>query len=372
MRTTYITATVIAIALGVWLYSGRIGSDDIANHPTLADINEQSKAQRDDKALTRVRARVIQASTRQEQVLIRGRTDNKRTVQVRSEISGKIVNRPVERGGQVDQGDLLCEISVDDRQAGLLEARDAMNQAKIEYEGRLKLHAQGLQSESNIAEARARMTATQAQVLRWELDLARTRIRAPFAGTVEEIHQEIGDFLTPGSVCATIVDMNPMLLIGRVSERDVLRIKPEQQAIAILSDGRRLSGAISFVGQQSDPLTRTYAIEIQIPNPDYNLRSGITAEIKVPVANVSAQKVSPGLFTLDDLGRVGIRIVNAESTVAFVEIAVVGEDHDGVWVTGLPQVATLITVGQELVVPGERVEVEYEPGGASQTVAESS
>jgi multidrug efflux system membrane fusion protein len=66
------------------------------------------------------------------------------------------------------------------------------------------------------------------------------------------------------------------------------------------------------------------------------------------------------LFTLDDAGNLGIRTLNANNVVEFHEVAVVREDADGVWVSGLPEVATIITVGQELVVPGERVEPYFE------------
>jgi multidrug efflux system membrane fusion protein len=79
------------------------------------------------------------------------------------------------------------------------------------------------------------------------------------------------------------------------------------------------------------------------------------------VAEVLAQHVSSALFALDDEGRIGVRTVDEQSIVQFHHVEMVRDDADGVWVTGLPEVATLITVGQELVMPGERVEVEYEP-----------
>jgi membrane fusion protein, multidrug efflux system len=104
-------------------------------------------------------------------------------------------------------------------------------------------------------------------------------------------------------------------------------------------------------------------VEIQIANPDYMLRSGLTTEIRIPVREVSAQKVSPALFALNDQGAIGVRIVNEQGIVEFHEIEIIGEEPDGVWVSGLPDVATLITVGQELVVPGEMVDVDYEPNG---------
>ena len=127
----------------------------------------------------------------------------------------------------------------------------------------------------------------------------------------------------------------------------------------MLSDGRRVEGPITFIGQQSDPATRTYPVEIQIANPDYALRSGLTTEIRIPVREVMAQKISPALFALNDA--VKSACARSMRTARGVPSGRDRRDEaDGVWVSGLPDVATLITVGQELVVPGELVEVDYE------------
>ena len=64
---------------------------------------------------------------------------------------------------------------------------------------------------------------------------------------------EVGDYVTPGSTCATIVDLDPMLLVGRISERDVARLEVGQEAIGYLSNGTEVRGPVTFIGQQSDP-----------------------------------------------------------------------------------------------------------------------
>lgn len=363
MRVTYITATIIAIAILGWLLSGQLGTSEPVRHPTLAEQNRLNDAERQDAAPTRVRARVIHASPQVQQVVLRGKTENKRTVTVKAEIGGRIIDRPVERGSAVEEGDLLCQISMEDRYAALTESREALNQARIEYQGFTKLSEKGFQSETAMAQAKARLAAAEAQLKRAELDVQRTYVRAPFAGVVEDVHAEVGDFTSPGSACVTVVDLNPMLLVGRVAEKDVQLLKLDQQVTGILSDGTTVTGPVSFIGQQSDPATRTYAVEIEVPNDDYALRSGLTTEIRIPVAEVMAQKISPALFALDDSGQIGVRTVNDQGVVQFHHVRIVRDEPDGVWVSGLPEMATLITVGQELVVPGEQVEVDFEPTG---------
>ncbi|MBX3707867.1 MAG: efflux RND transporter periplasmic adaptor subunit [Pseudomonadales bacterium] len=369
MRGTYITAIVIATLIGLWLFSGQMGQDPMPDHPTLADANSRRAAAASDAEPVPVRARVIQASARVEEVVLRGKTENKRSLEVKAETSGRVIARPVERGTRVAAGQVLCTLAEDDRSANLEEARQALNQARIDYDGSLRLKERSLLSESSVAQARARVAAAEAQVTRRELEVERARIRAPFPAIVEDVRVEVGDFVTPGSVCVTLVDMDPMLLVGRVSERDVQALRLDQPATGILNDGRTVSGTLRFIGQQSDPATRTYAIEIELPNPDLALRSGITARIRIPTGTVMAQKVSPAIFALDDDGNIGVRIVNERSQVEYLPIRIVHDDVDGVWVTGLPEVANVITVGQELVVPGQTVRVTYESGGAMPAAA---
>ena len=371
MRSTYWTAIAIAALVGLWLLSGQINRDAQPPNLTLAERADLRAVRKADAAPTEVRARIIHASRQVRHLRVRGKTQNKRTVTVRAEVAGTVVERPVERGSRVAAGDLLCRISLEDRQAGLIEAQEALNQARLEYQGRLKLQAKGLQSETLVAQAKARQAAAGAELKRAELNLARLQVKAPYAGLVEDVHQEVGDYVTPGAQCATIVDLDPMLLVGRVPERDVLKAAVGDAALGRLSDGTEVAGRISFIGQQNDPETRSYPLEVQIPNPDYQLRSGVTTDILIPVSEVMAQKVSPALFALDDAGVIGVRTVNAAGRVEFNPVEIIRDDGDGVWVAGLPNVATLIVVGQELVVPGESVEVQYQPAAEMPAAAPS-
>ncbi len=356
MRSTYITAIVIAIAIVAWLFSGNLADDSEPLPASLADQNRESFRIAEDATPTKVRVSVLQASEQYRTVKVRGRTENKRTVDIKAEIGGRIVARPIERGTEVEQGQLLCEISTEDRLASLSEARESLNQARIDYEGALKLKQKGFNSQSAIAAAKARLASATANLSRRELDLGKLQVRAPFDGVVEDVQLEIGDFVTPGAICATVVDLDPMLLVGRVSEQDVIRLSLGQTAQGILRDGRTVEGPVSFIGHQADPSTRTYAVEIQLDNQDHTLRSGITTEIRVPVESVLAQQVSPAVIALDDRGDIGIRTINSDNVVEFHNVNIIADAEQGVWVTGLPNRAAVITVGQELVTPGERVD----------------
>ena len=367
MRSTYLWAAGIAVLLLAWLASGQLNQEPVVFDPSIAERNEQDFNQLNDQTPTRVRVVQSQAQLKTRYASVRGKTQNKRTVRVRTEIQGRVVNREVERGQSVAANQLLCRLSVDDRKAALVESQQRVNQAKIDYDGAKKLRAKGYNSESAIAAAKANLATARAELKRRDLALRKTEIRAPFAGFVEDVHLEIGDYAQPGTACATLVDLNPMLLVGRVSELVVLDIEPGIEAIGELADRSLVRGPITFVGQQDDPATRTYAIEVELNNESGKLRSGMTTQIRIPVEEAFAHKISPALFSLDNEGGYGVRVVNNDDRVEFHSVTIVAEDEDGVWVSGLPNTSNIITVGQELVISGERVD----PVFINETLAKS-
>ena len=246
MRTTYITATVIALLLAAWLYSGQIDAPERVTPDSLAEQNRESARVNADALPTKVRVAVIDASEQARTIKVRGRTEAKRMVDVKAELSGRIVARPIDRGTPVAKDQVLCELSLEDRRDSLVEATAQLNQARIDYQGALKLQQKGFNSESAIAAAKARLAVTQAELNRREQDLAKIYVRAPFAGVVEDVSLEIGDFVTPGATCAQIVDLDPMLLTGRVSEQEVVDLELGQLAEGILRNGARVRGACYF------------------------------------------------------------------------------------------------------------------------------
>ena len=108
-----------------------------------------------------------------------------------------------------------------------------------------------------------------------------------------------------------------------------------------------------------------------MPNPENRLRSGITTEIHIPVESILAQKVSPALFSLDDDGGIGIRTINEDHIVEFHRVNILADAVDGVWVSGLPDRAAVITVGQELVTAGELVDPVFQGDGTLNADAKS-
>ena len=107
-------------------------------------------------------------------------------------------------------------------------------------------------------------------------------------------------------------------------------------------------------------LTRTFRIEGWLDNPNAKFPEGLTAELRLFMGSAHAHRVSPAVLTLDDKGVIGIKAVDEASAVVFHAVEILEDTTDGVWISGLPERLTLITVGQEFVRAGQKVETKEE------------
>ncbi|MFL5295118.1 MAG: efflux RND transporter periplasmic adaptor subunit [Phenylobacterium sp.] len=304
-----------------------------------------------------VQAKLIPEVQRQYDVVARGRTQATRTVVVRSETAGVVAAAPVLQGTAVKQGQVLCRLAVDARQATLDQARAALKSAELAHQQNEELVKKGFRSNTQMMQAQASLDAAHAAQRQAEIALEQVNIKAPFAGVFDRRDAEVGAYLGPGQPCGTMIELDPLLVVGDVPETEAAKLKVGAPATARLVSGQTLSGRIRYVARDADPQTRTYHLEVTIPNPRMDVRSGLSAEVHVGAGSGPAHLVPVSSLVLDSAGRQGVRFVAGDGRVAFAPIKVVEETADGLWVTGLSGPVSLIVVGQSYVADGQKVRV---------------
>ncbi|MEO0399300.1 MAG: efflux RND transporter periplasmic adaptor subunit [Pseudomonadota bacterium] len=290
-------------------------------------------------------------------VTLRGRTEAARKVTVRAETPGAVAETPLAQGSQVTAGDVLCRLKVDARQAGLAEARAAKRQAQLDYNAAAALAEEGFRSETSLAGFKAALDRARAAEEQAALGLERTKIVAPFDGVFDQRAVEVGDYMRVGDACGVVIQRTPFLVTGAVSEKDVAKIAKGDRGVARLVTGETIEGAVRFVAAAADPATRTFNVELEVPNEDGTLRDGVTAEFDVFASPRDAYFLPHSALTLNDNGEIGVRTVNADDTVVFSRISLVGEEPEGVWAAGLDGAMKLIVRGQNFVREGQKVRV---------------
>lgn len=293
-------------------------------------------------------------------VLARGRTEAARQVEVKAETSGLVISEPLHRGAHVTAGQQLCALDPGSRPAILAEAEARLAEARIIHNAAATLSLEGFASETRKATTKAVLQAAEAGVEAAKRDIARLTLSAPFDGVLEADTAELGALLRPGDTCAMVIQLDPIKLVGFVPETDVDKISTGAMARAQLINGSEAVGRVSFLSRSADPTTRTFRVEVTVPNPDLAIRDGQTAEMMIAAEGNFAHLLPGSALTLDNDGRLGVRIVDANGRALFQPVTVLRDTPQGVWLTGLPDQADVIVVGQEFVIDGVAVTVTYQ------------
>lgn len=290
-------------------------------------------------------------------VLLRGRTQASRQVEVRAETSGRVISPPLPAGSAVAEGMVLCRLDPGTSAARLEEAEARLAEAELVSRNADALSAGGFAAETRAVTARTALLAARTAREAAARDVERLEIRAPFSGVIERESAELGSLLQPGAVCATVIELDPILLVGFAAEADIARIGTGAMAAGRLATGGDVLGRVSFVSRSSDPQTGTFRVEATVANPGLAVRDGQTVDILIATEGTSGHLVPASALTLDDAGQLGVRTVDENSRARFVPLRVLRDTAQGVWVAGLPDTARVIVTGQEYVVDGVLLEV---------------
>ncbi|WP_366656438.1 efflux RND transporter periplasmic adaptor subunit [Fodinicurvata sp. EGI_FJ10296] len=360
MKKLILIAAIAGIGVGAWLGYDTIfatGENDdppqgVSESGTGSTPAENRPEQRN---LQQVRVRTIAAEPMQEEIILQGRTMAQRTVTITAQVSGTVVAVEADRGETVDGDQIIIRLSSDDREARAEEARALVRQRQAEFDAAQTLNQRGVRSSTDVTQAEAALQGARAAVSAAELALDRMIVRAPFGGILDSRRAELGAFIDAGEEVAVIIDLDPLRIRGQVSERNLGDIRTGDTGQVRLVGGDQVEGQVTYIGATADERTRTFPVELEVPNPDNEIIENLTAEIRLPLAETSAHRIEASLLSLSDDGVIGVKSVDNDGTVVFNPIEILGDSDGAVWVSGLPETATIITVGQEFVVADERV-----------------
>ena len=345
------TAVFVFLALIAWLGSGLLfNSNKVeAAKPISGDGNSTRNF--------RVVVQEITARPYPNTIILQARSEADKLVTVASETGGTISQLPVSKGSFVQKGQIICRIDVGARAAQLAQARAQRDARKIEFNAAQKLVKQGHMSKSQMAAAQAAFDASVAAVKSALVELERTKIRAPFDGILDRQPVKIGHYMSPGQPCGTIIDKDPLLVVGYISENQINRIAIGATGQAKLSTGEVAQGKVRYIAESPNLTTRTFRVELEVANKDLQLRDGMTAELTINAGEVVASRVPQSVLTLAGDGRLGVRVLQ-NNRVVIRPIQIIKDDQDGAVVTGLGASEMVIVRGGEFTRDGREVDFE--------------
>ncbi len=345
----------IAAVIGIWVLSGLIIPEDRKSGASDSSDSEQTRA--DNDALE-IKLEQMEAVSKAKSLSLNGVSMPQRITLIQAETEGKVEKISGKEGQIVDKNSLLLQLDERDRKTKINEAQALLDQRKVELNASQKLFEKGFQSKVRLAQIKAEVASAVRQLKQAQLDYNYITIRAPYKGLIEEILVEEGDLVGRGFNNQTVmrfVDLSPLKISGQISEQQRSLIHKGDEAEIRFSTGEIVSGKVEFLSSVAEEQTRTFRVEIEVPNEERLLQAGISAEITLQTGNEMSYEVASSVLSLSDSGKVGVLTVDDKGMAKFTEVTVLSQSPKGVWITGLPDRITLVSEGSAFISDGQDV-----------------
>ncbi len=220
--------------------------------------------------------------------------------------------------------------------------------------------AQNFSAELVITQNNARLANAKSTLDMLQDQNKKSIIRAPSSGWLETLHVDVGEQMGSGMVAATILKMDTLKIVVAVPQTNISQISlGDPVSIDVAGVGRR-EGQVSKIASISSSATRTFDVEISVPNTDRSLRAGMTVEASIDIGYQPAFGMSPAHLSVAGDGSLTAKIDDG-GIVRVVGVELVRSGVEQVFVSGLSDGDRLLTFGQAFVEAGEDVRVALEP-----------
>ena len=353
-----IAATIVLVAAGAWVATGEfsaVGSQEAkAAEPGTVDVDASAPVV---APLRTVAAVVPVFAEHAREIRIAGATSADKNAVLAARSDGIVEMLGVVQGDDIAADTLVLKLVGADVAASVATAQVALAQAMQQLDVGEKLYARGGLAELELTTRRSAKSAADAALQQAQSAEDRLLLKAPFAGTVDSVTVELGEWVQTGTPIATVLALDPIVVKAEVSERDVAFVSIGGKARVRLVSGAEMEGTIRHVAKQASVGTRTFVVEVALPNPDHRIGSGMTAEVRLFATPVPAVTVPRSVITISETGLIGLRVVGSDNLAQFAPVTLLDDTPAGMIVTGVPSGVRVIVAGQDLVRDGEPVTV---------------
>jgi len=354
MNRSLILSISLAVLALVWILSGSLSSNT-EEDTQVSQQDAELEGSNLPSSRFKVKVQSIEAKLMLDRIDLQGGIESVREIEVRAETDGIITDLKTTKGMRITQGQQLLTLAMNDRQARLERAKAELKVRQADLKSSLSLKAKKLISENQYLQHVANVVAAEAEVKEREIEIQRTTITAAFDGVLNELHVELGDYVSSGTSLATLVDDQYITISAEVPQQHISKLKNGQKVSATLLSGTQIDGEVFYISSSADISTRTFRVEAKALNTAGIKRFGQSARVSIYLGKQRAHKLSPSLLGLDSDGLLQVKGVDEEQRVITQTVDIIRSENDGVWLSGLPKQFNLITVGQGFVSEGDMV-----------------
>ncbi len=365
-RAHRLSAILVLVAAGIWVGTGKfasVGSEEANAAIPAKDQAGQEQAAPDAAAgevqtLRTVAAITPEVKEHARAIRISGVTDADKRSVLAARTSGVILSLPIAEGADIAAGEAVMTIEGPELAAGVETAKAALTQRKQELDVAEKLYRSGNTAELQLIGQRAALAAAEAALSQAKAAADRLALNAPFAGVIDSVDVELGEWVQTGTPIATLLALDPIIVRAEVSEVDVGYVAVGDKVEVKLVSGAMAEGTVRHLSREATGNTRTYPIEVALPNPGHEIPVGMTAELKLFAAPVKTVTVPRSVITLSNEGELGLRVLDADNVAHFASVELIDDTPEGLVLAGIDAGTRIIVAGQDLVRDGEKVNVQ--------------
>ena len=320
-----------------------------------------------------VKVAEVKIKTVSEQITLVGTAEAIVESIVAAEVSGVVEQFPVREGDFVKKEGLLARLkstSLHLRLKGAKAGREAIR-ASLQYAEKELERARNLKDKNSIAgkqydEALYNQLAlyqgfleSEAEIERLKYEIEQKRVVAPFSGFVAKEHTQVGQWINPGGAVATLLDLDRIRITVDVPERYAVMISPNSEVKVVIKSISEnfLSGKIYAVLPQGNPDSRTFPVRINLPNPDFRIKSGMEAAVTFNLSSTKSAMLVPKDAVVT-AGNSRLVFLVAGGKAIPVNVKILGYYDGNVAVEGNLQPGGRVVVrGNERLMPGQAVQV---------------
>ena len=219
--------------------------------------------------------------------------------------------------------------------------------------------AKNLRSEVDVSQSLARLATAKSNLAVLRDQLSKSTIVAPVAGWLEAVDVDSGEQVAAGSPVATILDMGELKIVVAVPQTDIAHISIKDPVSVDIAGAGRRAGEVTRIASITSSTTRTFDVEVTVPNPDRALRAGMSVEATIDVGFQPAFGMSPAHLSVAGDGSLTAKVSDG-GIVRIVPVELVRSGVEQVFVSGLSDGDTLLTFGQAFVEAGDTVAIAPE------------
>ncbi len=243
---------------------------------------------------------------------LQGNVTTKNLLTIYPEYSGVLTNVYVREGQKVKKGEVLAKIDDGGLSQQLAQLKIQSELAKTTFERQQRLWDQKIGSEMQYLQAKSNYEAQDQAIAQLEQQVAKTIVRAPFSGTIDDVFTEQGSVVMPGQTeLMRIVNLNNMYIETDVPEKYVANItrgKKVEVEFPIL--GKKVDSKVRQVGDFINPSNRTFKVEISVPNKEKAIKPNLTAKLRInDYSNESALLIPQGIISENANGEQYIYVI---------------------------------------------------------------